>query len=52
LTRFTERLLKDIQQPVMRQRPLWIMEPPLSTGERMSVNDPLQTSGLARADVR
>ena len=24
----------------MRQRPLWIVEPPLSTGERMSVNDP------------
>jgi hypothetical protein len=36
----TERLLKDIQQPVMRQGPLWIVEPPLSTGERMSVNDP------------
>ena len=26
----------------MRQGPLWIVEPPLSTGERMSVNDPLQ----------
>jgi len=26
----------------MRQRPLWIVEPPLSTGERMSVNDPLR----------
>jgi hypothetical protein len=24
----------------MRQGPLWIVEPPLSTGERMSVNDP------------
>jgi hypothetical protein len=24
----------------MRQGPLWIAEPPLSTGERMSVNDP------------
>jgi hypothetical protein len=39
----TERLLKDIQQPVKRQRPLWIVEPPLSTGERMSVNDPEQS---------
>jgi len=25
----------------MRQGALWIVEPPLSTGERMSVNDPL-----------
>ena len=25
----------------MRQGPLWIVEPPLSTGEQMSVNDPL-----------
>ena len=30
----------------MRQRPLWIVEPPLSTGERMRVNDPLRS--LAR----
>jgi hypothetical protein len=28
----------------MRQGPLWIVEPPLSTGERMSVNDPFQSS--------
>jgi hypothetical protein len=26
----------------MRQGRLWIVEPPLSTGERMSVNDPDQ----------
>ena len=26
----------------MHQGPLWIVEPPLSTGERMSVNDPLR----------
>jgi hypothetical protein len=32
----------------MRQVPLWIVEPPLSTGERMSVNDPLQTSRSTR----
>ena len=25
----------------MRQGPLWIAEPPLGTGKRMSVNDPL-----------
>jgi len=30
--------VKDIQQPVMRQGLLWIVEPPLSTGERMSEN--------------
>ena len=30
--------MKDIQQPVMRQGLLWIVEPPLSTGERMSEN--------------
>ncbi len=29
----------------MRQGPLRIVEPPLSTGERMSVNDPLTTLG-------
>jgi hypothetical protein len=38
----TERLLNDVQQPAMRQGPRWIVEPPFSTGERMSVNDPLQ----------
>ena len=27
----------------MGQGPLWIVEPPLSTGERMSVNDPEPT---------
>jgi hypothetical protein len=27
----------------MPQGALWIEEPPLSTGERMSVNDPLRT---------
>jgi hypothetical protein len=26
----------------MHQGPLWIVEPPLSIGERMSVNDPLR----------
>jgi hypothetical protein len=26
----------------VRQGPLWIVEPPLSTGEQMSVNDPLR----------
>ena len=31
----------------MRQGPLWIVEPPLSTGERMSVNDPLLSLRLA-----
>jgi hypothetical protein len=25
----------------MRQWPPWIVEPPLGTGERMSVNDPI-----------
>ena len=33
----------------MRQGPLWIVEPPLSTGERMSVNDPLRTYQLVGA---
>jgi hypothetical protein len=33
----------------MRQGPLWIVEPPLSTGERMSVNDPLQSTDLAQS---
>ena len=36
----TERPLNDVQQPVVRQGPLWIAEPPLNTGEQMSVNDP------------
>jgi hypothetical protein len=36
----TERPLNDVQQPVVRQGPLWIVEPPLSTGQQMSVNDP------------
>ena len=27
----------------MRQGPLWIVEPPLNTGEQMSVNDPQET---------
>ena len=39
----SERPLNDVQQPVARQGPLRIVEPPLSTGERMSVNDPLRT---------
>jgi hypothetical protein len=26
----------------VRQGPLWIVEPPLSTGEQISVNDPTQ----------
>ena len=30
----------------MSQGLLWIVEPPLSTGERMSVNDPLQPVDL------
>jgi hypothetical protein len=34
--------------PAMRRGPLWIVEPPRSTGERMSVNDPEQTVGLLR----
>jgi len=29
----------------MRQGPLWIVEQPLSTGERMGVNDPILTLG-------
>ena len=32
--------LNDVRQPAMGQGPVWIVEPPLSTGERMSVNDP------------
>jgi hypothetical protein len=38
----TERPLNDVHQPVMRRGPLWIVEPPLSIGERMSANDPDQ----------
>jgi hypothetical protein len=30
----------------MRQGPLWIVEPPLSTGERMSANDPQRPVNL------
>ena len=30
----------------MRRGLLWIVEPPLSTGEQMSVNDPKQPSRL------
>jgi hypothetical protein len=33
----------------MRQRPLWTVEPPLSTVERMSVNDPLRTTTFYRS---
>jgi hypothetical protein len=33
----------------MRQGPLWIVEPPLSTGERMSVNDPNRPVALANS---
>jgi hypothetical protein len=35
-----------VQQPVVRQGPLWIVEPPLSTGEQMSVNDPERSEGV------
>ncbi len=35
----------------MRQGPLCIVEPPLSTGERMSVNDPFKTVVLAKPDT-
>jgi hypothetical protein len=38
-----------MQQPVMRQWPLWIVEPPLSTGERMSVNNPKRTKDLLQS---
>jgi hypothetical protein len=38
-----------LQQPVVRQGPLWIVEPPLSTGEQMSVNDPLQSLAAGRS---
>jgi hypothetical protein len=33
----------------MRQGPLRIVEPSLSTGERMSVNDPLQSIDFAQS---
>ena len=32
--------MNDVQPPVVRQGPRWIVDPPLGTGERMSVNDP------------
>jgi hypothetical protein len=36
----------------MRQRPLWSVEPPLSTGERMSVNDGLGGAfGISQASI-
>jgi hypothetical protein len=39
----------------MRQGPLWIVEPLLSTGERMSVNDPMRPFAFldsSRSEVR
>ena len=36
----------------MRQGPLWIVEPPLSTGERMTVPDPLRPYVLAESSRR
>lgn len=45
----TGRPLKDIQQPVVRQGPLWIVQPPLGTGERVSVNDPLLPVAFTRS---
>ena len=36
----------------MRQGPLWIVEPPLSTGEQMSVNDPMRPVALWKAAIR
>ena len=40
--------MNEVQQPVMRQGSLSIVEPPLSTGERMSVNDPVPVTCCAR----
>ena len=34
--------MDNVHRPSKREGPLWIVEPPLSTCERMSVNDPLQ----------
>jgi hypothetical protein len=39
----TEWLLNDVLQPSRRRGPLWIVEPPLVTGARMSVNDPFRS---------
>jgi len=36
----------------MRQGPLWIAEPPLSIGERMSVNDPERSAKVLRSGHR
>ena len=35
-----ERPLSDAQQSCGRVRPVYIVDPPLSIGERMSANDP------------
>ena len=51
MRRFAERPLNEVEQPVMRKGPLCIVEPPLSTGERMSVNDPKQSVAPEKADI-
>ena len=35
-----ERPLNGVLQPSRREIPVWIVEPPLSVGERLTVPDP------------
>jgi len=53
----TERPLDQAQQPSRLEGPVWIVERPLSTGERPTVDDPLLPvaklgSGRSRTSLR
>jgi len=37
----TERPLNGVLQPCRREGPVWIVEPPFSAGERLTVDDPI-----------
>ena len=48
----TERPLDQAQQPSRLERPVWIVERPLSAGERSTVDDPEQSVHTVKADAR
>jgi len=45
----TERPLNGVLQPCRREGPVWIVEPPFSAGERLTVDDPLQPIDSAQS---
>jgi len=48
----TERPLNGVLQPCRREGPVWIVEPPFSAGERLTVDDPKPSVALFRSSGR